>query len=79
MKKVEEELQIIFGEKPDWKKITEEADRNGDGKIDLNEFILIVTNRAELINEENLKIAFQKLDENGDGKIDKYEMKNALQ
>ena len=42
MKKVDEELENLFGEKPNWSEITQLADKNGDGKIDLNEFILMV-------------------------------------
>ena len=78
MKKVEQDFNIIFGKSPDWKKIVQEADRDGDGKVDLDEFILIVSNKSELFLEENLKKAFDEIDKDKNGTIDKEEMREAL-
>ena len=78
MKKVEQDFHIIFGKSPDWKKIVQEADRDGDGKVDLDEFILIVSNKSELFLEENLKKAFDEIDKDKNGTIDKEEMREAL-
>ena len=78
MRRVEEDFNIIFGKSPDWTKIVQEADRDGDGKVDLDEFILIVSNKSELLLEENLKKAFDEIDIDKNGTIDKEEMKEAL-
>ena len=74
MQKVDDELENLYGEKPNWSDITKQADKNGDGKIDLNEFILMVSDKATLFNEENLRKAFNMLDVDGDGRIDQREM-----
>ena len=78
MRRVEEDFNIIFGKSPDWTKIVQEADRDGDGKVDLDEFILIVSNKSELLLEENLKKAFDEIDKDKNGTIDKEEMREAL-
>jgi Ca2+-binding EF-hand superfamily protein len=45
------------------------CDLDGDGKIDYQEFIQAAIKHQALLNEENIKIAFNIFDENGDGKI----------
>ncbi|KAG2438170.1 hypothetical protein HXX76_005777 [Chlamydomonas incerta] len=55
-----------------------EADVNGDGTIDYEEFLAATINRSKLEREELLKGAFAKFDENGDGVITRQELFNAL-
>ena len=51
-------------------------DKDGDGKISYNEFIVGATNKSQLLNEENLRVAFDLLDLNGDGKISTEEIRS---
>lgn len=46
-------------------------DTNNDGRIDYGEFITAMTNKDRLLNEENLRIAFDIFDLNKDGFISK--------
>ncbi|KXZ50905.1 hypothetical protein GPECTOR_14g152 [Gonium pectorale] len=55
-----------------------EADVNGDGLIDYEEFLAATINKSKLDREELLKQAFAKFDENGDGQITRQELFNAL-
>ena len=50
-------------------------DTNGDGYISWNEFVSSSINKHTLLNEHNIRAAFNLLDENGDGKISKEELK----
>ena len=46
----------------DWSELVEQLDANGDGQIDYGEFINAAVNRAKMLNEENLDMAFQLFD-----------------
>ncbi|GLC50210.1 hypothetical protein PLESTB_000354500 [Pleodorina starrii] len=59
-------------------RMIQEADVNGDGMIDYEEFLAATINRSKLEREELLKQAFAKFDENGDGQITRQELFNAL-
>lgn len=52
-----------------WDTIIEECDQNGDGQIDFQEFMSACINRKALMNQGDVKIAFNILDENNDGQI----------
>ncbi|GLI64986.1 hypothetical protein VaNZ11_008411 [Volvox africanus] len=62
----------------DVSRMIQEADVNGDGMIDYEEFLAATINRSKLEREELLKQAFAKFDENGDGQITRQELFNAL-
>ena len=51
----------------DWNDLIHQLDTNRDGKIDYGEFITAAVNRARLLNEENLRIAFNMFDTDGNG------------
>ena len=51
-------------------------DKDGDGKISYNEFLVGALDKTKLLNEENLRIAFDVLDTDGDGTVTADEMRN---
>ncbi|KAF4447656.1 hypothetical protein F53441_8860 [Fusarium austroafricanum] len=55
------------------KRIMEEVDRNGDGKIQYNEFRKFVENA-----ERQLFALFRSIDKDGNGKLDKLELQTAF-
>jgi solute carrier family 25 phosphate transporter 23/24/25/41 len=55
------------------KRIMEEVDRNGDGKIQYNEFRKFVENA-----ERQLFALFKSIDKDGNGKLDKLELQTAF-
>ena len=58
-----------FGEDPNWEDVINTMDTNNDGHIDYDEFLTAASDRAKLINRDNLKAAFKVFDKNEDGKI----------
>ena len=44
-------------------------DANGDGVITWEEFIAAAINKITLLNERNVRAAFDALDEDGNGRI----------
>lgn len=60
------------------KTVLKEMDTNGDGVVTYEEFLRVVVNKNSLINEQNLRLCFEKFDENNDGKLSAEEIKNAL-
>ena len=76
MSKFIEWFQITEGRGPDWQKLIDSIDMNKDGQIEWDEFITAATNRYRLVmNEENLKTAFNILDIDGNGTISLEELK----
>jgi calcium-dependent protein kinase len=54
-----------------------DADKNG--MIEFEEFLIASINKKKLLNEDNLKKAFEKFDFDGNGKIDIKEIKKIFQ
>ena len=68
-----------LGKEPDWEKLIECIDMNKDGQIDWDEFMTAATNRYRLImDEENLRTAFNILDKDGDGSITMEELQECF-
>eukprot|EP00879_Flechtneria_rotunda_P004051 GHRR01004294.1.p1 GENE.GHRR01004294.1~~GHRR01004294.1.p1 ORF type:complete len:279 (+),score=107.43 GHRR01004294.1:1153-1989(+) len=60
-------------------RIMENADVNGDGKVDYEEFLAATMHLGKLEREENLYRAFQFFDKDGSGYITRDELRIALQ
>ncbi|CAK65652.1 unnamed protein product (macronuclear) [Paramecium tetraurelia] len=60
-----EELKNALGYEEDIDEIFDQIDIDGNGKIDMNEFIFTSCDRAALLNEFNLNIAFYELQRKG--------------
>jgi Ca2+-binding EF-hand superfamily protein len=67
-----------FVQEPDWSGLVSALDVNGDRMVDYNEFLTAAYNRNKLINNQNLKKAFEVLDRNKDGVISKDELKQCF-
>lgn len=51
-------------------------DRDGDGKVTWDEFVTAAINKIALLNDRNIKAAFNVLDTDGNGRITKKELKD---
>ena len=68
----------MLGRDPNWEEMFNSIDRNEDGQIDFAEYIEAASNRMKMLNETNLRIAFDMLDLNGDGVIDATEIQQSF-
>ena len=59
-------------------KVIEEVDGDNDGYISYEEFLRVATNRKKLLEEKNLKLAFDRFDVNKDGRLSREELKKVL-
>lgn len=75
MKKV---LGSFKAECSDWQLLIEQLDINNDGKIDYSEFISAAVNRARLLSQQNLEVAFKMFDTDGNGYISVRELKDVF-
>ena len=78
MKDLSADFSSILGHDPDWQSILRSLDTNHDQRLDYNEFLSAAVNRVALLNDENLKVAFQVLDKNGDGQVSAQELKETF-
>ena len=67
-------LKSVFGKEADWEKVINSIDMNNDGLIDYDEFMTAASNRCKLLNDQNLRNAFEVLDSSGDGFISAVEL-----
>ena len=68
----------IYGELPDWRQIFKSLDTNQDGKISFQQFMVGAFDKPRILNDANLRVAFNLLDRNGDGKIMKEEVRDCF-
>ena len=63
---------------PNVRKMIKAADINGDGKIDYTEFVAAAYDKRKLLDESNLRRAFNRLDAARTGKISKNDIRKIL-
>lgn len=74
-------FETVFGKeivKVELNKIMEEIDGDANGFISYEEFLRVSINKSKLLDEKNLKIAFDTFDLNKDGKLSADEIKQVL-
>ena len=71
-------LKSVFGKEADWEKVINSIDTNNDGLVDYDEFMTAASNRVKLLNDQNLRNAFDVLDSGGDGYISADELQGAF-
>lgn len=59
-------------------KVLDKIDTGKTGRISYEQFLQLSMNQKEILNEKNLKSAFEKFDFDQDGKLSKEEIKNVL-
>ena len=73
------EITNIFElDEPDIMQIMEQADTNRDGQIDYTEFLTAAFQKQTLLQEDNLRRAFNIFDIDGDGQISMDELKGGF-
>ena len=78
MHEVRANLFEILDRDPDWENLMQSVDTNDDGRLDFDEFCNATYNRRKLLNDKNLRIAFDLFDSNKDGVIDREELSQYL-
>ena len=63
---------------PNVRKMIKAADTNGDGRIDYAEFVAAAYDKRKLLDESNLRRAFNRLDADRTGKISKSDIRKIL-
>lgn len=74
-------FETVFGKeivKIELNKIMEEIDGDANGFISYEEFLRVSIHKSKLLDEKNLKIAFDTFDLNKDGKLSAEEIKQVL-
>ncbi|XP_073007876.1 calmodulin-like protein 5 [Typha latifolia] len=71
-------LAAVFGGETDPEAMMAVADKDGDGFIDLEEFLVLFEERDAKGEEKDLREAFEVFDEDGDGKITAEELCRVL-
>ena len=72
---LEKQFEGAFGRTAHWKELFSIMDANNDGQISFQEFLTGACDKARLLNEDKLRVAFALLDKNGDGYLDLEEIK----
>ena len=63
----------------EYERMMDSMDRNGDGKITWDEFVTAAIDKVALLNDKNIKAAFNVLDADGNGRITKQELKGKFE
>jgi calcium-dependent protein kinase len=74
-------FEMVFGKELvqlEMQKIIDDIDGDSDGFISYEEFLRVAINKAQLLDEKNLKLAFESFDINKDGKLSADEIKAVL-
>jgi calcium-dependent protein kinase len=60
----------------EYEKMMQGMDRDGDGKVTWDEFVTAAIDKISLLNDGNIRAAFNVLDADGNGRITKKELKD---
>lgn len=60
----------------EYQKMMDGMDRDGDGKVTWDEFVTAAIDKIALLNDKNIRAAFNVLDADGNGRISKKELKD---
>ena len=59
----------------EYKRMMQKMDKDRNGRVTWEEFVAAASDKISLLNERNIKAAFNVLDSNGDGAITKDELR----
>lgn len=77
-KKLDPNERISGVTENDLNRIIEEVDQDMNGYIEYEEFLRVTVNKRSIIDENNLRLAFDKFDENKDGRLSGEEIRKVL-
>lgn len=69
----------VKGNLQEFQDIMYDLDKDGNGVLDYSEFLAASCNKHALINEQNLKMAFDMLDVDKNGQITKQELRQVFE
>jgi len=73
----EKKKKVACKHPPDeYERMMEGMDRDGDGKVTWDEFVTAAINKVALLNDANIRAAFNVLDADGNGRITVKELKD---
>lgn len=72
---LKEVLGHVKGSMKIFEDILNSLDKNCNGVIDYTEFLTAAADKEDLLNEANLKFAFNMFDKDQNGSVDKSELK----
>jgi calcium-dependent protein kinase len=62
-----------------YEEIMQTLDKNFNGVIDYSEFLVAAADKEQLLNQNNLKLAFNLMDADGNGSITRQELRNVFE
>lgn len=83
LEEIQKGLKQVLGHVKGSMKIYEEImqtlDKNFNGVIDYSEFLVAAADKEQLLNQNNLKLAFNLMDADGNGSITRQELRNVFE
>ena len=72
-------LGHVKGSMKIYDEIMSTLDKNCNGVIDYSEFLVAASDKEQLLNYNNLKVAFTMMDSDGNGSISRQELRNVFE
>ena len=72
-------MGCVKGNLDDFNRIMADLDKDGNGVVDYSEFLAASINKQTIVDQQNLKIAFEMLDGDRNGQITKDELREAFE